>query len=176
MKKNLQFPGCWEHSRTKDMGGAVKESISAGQGPHLDPAVYRLFLELSLDHTSVCIQIHLCPCREASHISKSKASPLLTKGNERWEVKFKKSNKISTFYKLINSLKSQSPAEGKEGRRHLFSWTLHEAAVFPSEMSCASAAPGWTSHVVHPQCHCVNDPFIAISRPKEGKFLKISWL
>lgn len=76
MKKNLQFSGCWEHSKTEDMGGAVKESTSAGEGPHLDSAVFRLFLELSLDLTSdkplmICIQIHLCSCKEASRRDKA---------------------------------------------------------------------------------------------------------
>lgn len=67
------------------MGGVVKESISAGQGPHLDPAVYRLFLKLSLDHTSdkpliVCIQIHLCSCRVASKRDKVKGQSPPDKG------------------------------------------------------------------------------------------------
>lgn len=74
------------NTRTEDMVGAVKEIVSAGQGAHLDPAVYKLFLELSLDPTSdkplvVCIQIHSCSCKEASKRGKIKGQSSPDKGN-----------------------------------------------------------------------------------------------
>lgn len=67
---------------------------------------------------------------------------------------------IPHFIKLIKSLKSQSPTEGKDGGRYTFSWTLREAAVFPPEVSV---------HVLHlgglatqPQCHHVKDASVAL--------------